>query len=129
MEQFLESLKDYKSLMLCFTSIKEDAELFMGVIEEFVCKRNPDALLGKVYKILECLYDEDIVSEDDILLWAERPTHQAMFVEKEDAETIREKATPFVQWLRDNDDSDSDDDDGDDDNDQDYLNNVVTTLK
>eukprot|EP01083_Nonionella_stella_P005964 17226_1 len=107
MERFIESLKTYKVLLQRFTTNNEDAKLFMGVLEEFVCKRNPEALLGKVYVILECVYDEEIVSDEDIILWADMPTDKAMFVEKDDAETIRERAAPLIKWLKENDSEES----------------------
>merc|ERR1712130_199414 len=110
LERFVESLRKYKVIMQSFTANANDAKVFFGVLEEFVCRRNPDEFLGKVYKIFECLYDEDIVSEEDMIKWDELPTDKAVIVEQEEAESIRLKAKPFINWLRENED-DSDDDD------------------
>eukprot|EP00483_Globobulimina_turgida_P012456 UN12479 len=98
----------YKEILQTFTGNRADAKVFCGVLEEFVCRRNPDAFLGKVYKIFECLYDEDIVSDEDMLLWADLATDKAVIVEQEEAQSIRDKAKPFIEWLRDNGDDDDD---------------------
>merc|ERR1712154_301481 len=110
LENFIVSLKKYKEILQTFTSNANDTKVFFGVLEEFVSRRNPDEFLGKVYKIFECLYDEDIVSEEDMIKWDELPTDKAVIVEQEEAESIRLKAKPFINWLRENED-DSDDDD------------------
>eukprot|EP00483_Globobulimina_turgida_P002020 UN02022 len=112
LENFLSSMCKYKEILQTFTSNQADAKVFCGVLEEFVCRRNPDAFLGKVYKIFECLYDEDIVSEEDMLLWADLATDKAVIVEQEEAQSIRDKAKPFITWLRQN-ESDGDESDGD----------------
>jgi hypothetical protein len=70
------------------------------VFEEFVLRRNPEAFLDSVYKILLCLYDNDIVGEEDLLAWADLETDKAVIVDQDEAERIREKAAPFIKWLR-----------------------------
>eukprot|EP00484_Ammonia_sp_Unknown_P019208 CAMPEP_0197035278 /NCGR_PEP_ID=MMETSP1384-20130603/13122_1 /TAXON_ID=29189 /ORGANISM="Ammonia sp." /LENGTH=423 /DNA_ID=CAMNT_0042465323 /DNA_START=73 /DNA_END=1344 /DNA_ORIENTATION=+ len=117
LENFVQSLTENKSILSSFASNSADTKIFFGVLEEFVCRRNPDQFLGKVYKILECLYDEEIVQEEDMLAWADLPADKAPIVEIEEATAIREKAAPFIKWLRDNEDGDDDEEEEEDDDD------------
>lgn len=111
LERFVESLRKYRVILQSFTQNSNDCKVFFGVLEEFVCRRNPDEFLSKVYVIFECLYDEEIVSEEDMLKWDELPCDKAVIVEQEEAESIRAKAAPFITWLRDNDEDESEEDD------------------
>ena len=106
LDRFVESLRRYKVILQSFTQNANDCKVFFGVLEEFVCRRNPDEFLSKVYVIFECLYDEEIVTEEDMLKWDELPSDKAVIVEQEEAESIRAKAAPFITWLRENDDDD-----------------------
>lgn len=109
LDNFIETLVKYKAILSTFASNTADAKVFFGVLEEFVCRRNPDEFLGKVYKILECIYDNDIAEEEDMLKWADLATDKAVIVDQDEAESIRQKAAPFIKWLRENDDEDDDD--------------------
>jgi len=110
MENLVDGFIKYKAIFSTFTQNKNDCHIFLGVVEEFVCRRNPDAFLGKVYKILECLYDSDIVEDEYMLEWAALETDKALIVDQEEAVNIREKAAPFIKWLKENQDDDDDDD-------------------
>ena len=55
-----------KGIFATFTLF--DAEVFFGVLEEIVVRRSPGALLSVVYKILMCIYEEDIAEADDNVL-------------------------------------------------------------
>eukprot|EP00485_Elphidium_margaritaceum_P019071 CAMPEP_0202727500 /NCGR_PEP_ID=MMETSP1385-20130828/185154_1 /ASSEMBLY_ACC=CAM_ASM_000861 /TAXON_ID=933848 /ORGANISM="Elphidium margaritaceum" /LENGTH=472 /DNA_ID=CAMNT_0049393741 /DNA_START=73 /DNA_END=1492 /DNA_ORIENTATION=+ len=113
MENLVDGFIKYKAIFSTFTQNKNDCHIFLGVVEEFVCRRNPDAFLGKVYKILECLYDSDIVEDEYMLEWAALETDKALIVDQEEAVNIREKAAPFIKWLKENQDDDDDTDDDD----------------
>ena len=104
LDNFIISLKKYEKILSTFTSNPADAKVFFGVLEEFVCRRNPDEFLGKVYKILECIYDAEIAEEEDMLKWADLATDKAVIVDQDEAASIREKAAPFIKWLRENED-------------------------
>jgi len=115
LEGFIESLKKYKVILQSFTQNANDCKVFFGVFEEFVCRRNPDEFLSKVYMIFECLYDEEIVTEEDMIKWDELPCDKAVIVEQEEAESIRAKAAPFITWLKENDDDEDEDSEEEDD--------------
>ena len=66
-----------------------------------------------MYVIFECLYDEEIVTEEDMLKWDELPSDKAVIVEQEEAESIRAKAAPIITWLRENDDDESEEEEED----------------
>merc|ERR1712228_225685 len=98
-----------------FARNERDAKVFMGVFEEFVCRRNADAFLATVYKLLLVLYENDIVEEEDLLKWDALELDKAVIVDQEEAQIIRQKAAPFIKWLKENDSDDSDESDESDD--------------
>merc|ERR1712039_711111 len=107
LENFSEGLTKYKDIFATFARNKGDAKVFMGVFEEFVCRRNKDAFLDTVYKLLLVLYENDIVEEEDLLKWDSLELDKAVIVDQEEAQIIRQKAAPFIKWLKEN-ESDSD---------------------
>merc|ERR1712244_108502 len=92
---FMVSLVRFKGVFATFTSF--DAEVFLGVLEFMVLRRNPTALLSSVYKILHCLYDEDIAEEEHILAWADLAPDKALIVNEDEAKSIRQHAEPFIK--------------------------------
>jgi len=118
LDNFVEGLTKYKGILATFASNENDAKVFMGVFEEFVCRRNPLEFLDTVYKILLVLYDNDIVEEDDLLKWDALPHDKAVIVDQDEAQSIREKAAPFIKWLKESEESDDDEDDDDDDDEE-----------
>jgi len=107
LDNFAKGLVEYKGILATFAENENDAKIFMGVFEEFVCRRNPTEFMPKVYKLLLALYDNDIVDEEDLLKWDALPHDKAVIVDQDEAQEIREKAAPFIKWLK---ESDSDDD-------------------
>ena len=51
LDNFVEGLTKYKEILATFASNENDAKVFMGVFEEFVCRRNPMQFLDAVYKV------------------------------------------------------------------------------
>lgn len=99
----MDGLKMYQGIFSRYTSDdKHDGQVFISVIENYICKRDLDeGFMNQVYKLLECLYDNEILDEEDLLTWNDTPTDKAMFVDPDDAEKIRIRARPFINWLRD----------------------------
>jgi translation initiation factor 5 len=89
-EPFLTSEKAYKALL--------------GGIERLVGEVHKE-LLPKIAMILKFFYDADLLEEDAILGWAEKPSRK--FVSKTIAKEIRSKAEPFFKWLREAEEDDS----------------------
>ena len=68
-------------------------------------------LMLKAPLILKAFYDNDIVEEDVILKWGEKPSKK--YVSREEAKDIRTRIEPFLRWLAEaesEEDSDSDSD-------------------
>jgi len=104
LDECMEGMKKYVIIFKKYTDDKHDAEVFLSVIENYICKRDLDEdFENKVYKLLTCLYDNEILDEEDILNWADTPVDKAMFVDSDDAERIRNKASVFINWLREDD--------------------------
>lgn len=112
-EVLLESIRKYKTIFVSFALLENDCQILMGYLEELVMIRSVgNHLLDRMYKILECLYDSDIMDEDDMLKWYESEHQGFRIVTDNDAMVIREKAKPFIEWLRaaEEDESDGDHD-------------------
>lgn len=71
-------------------------KFLLGGLERLAGLTYP-ALLPKLPVILKALYDLDIIDEDVILKWGERPSKR--FVEKTLSKKIKEAAKPFLNWL------------------------------
>jgi translation initiation factor 5 len=69
----------------------------IGGIERLVAITHPE-LLGGVSLIFKDLYFNDLVEEEVFLAWSEKVSKR--YVEKKYAKMIREKAEPFVTWLK-----------------------------
>jgi translation initiation factor 5 len=57
-----------------------------------------DKLLAKVPNILKAFYDHDILDEEALFEWADKPSKK--YVSKDVSKLIREKASAFIQWLK-----------------------------
>ena len=68
----MDGLKKYAVIFKRYTRIKQDAQVFIAVIENYIFKRDLDEEFeNKVYKLLACLYDNDVLDEEDLLNWAD----------------------------------------------------------
>eukprot|EP00891_Asterochloris_glomerata_P005345 jgi/Astpho2/5345/Aster-05895 len=68
---------------------------------------------AEISQALKALYDEDIVEEDLILAWADKPVAgKVLGIPAATAKAVREAAAKFVEWLKEADeDEDSEEDD------------------
>lgn len=70
----------------------------LGGIERLVGLEYQDKLLSKVPIILKKLYDADIVEEDALLKWGEKPSKR--YVDKDTSKAVKKSAAPFLDWLQ-----------------------------
>ena len=59
------------------------------------------SLALQISQALKALYDEDIVDEDLILAWADKPiAGKVLGIPAATAKAVREAASMFVEWLK-----------------------------
>ncbi|KAI8845827.1 domain found in IF2B/IF5-domain-containing protein [Chytriomyces cf. hyalinus JEL632] len=69
-----------------------------GAADEAEADKMRAALFDKVALVLKAFYDEELLDEDVCLAWGEKVSKK--YVDKKVAKGIREKAEPFLHWLR-----------------------------
>ncbi|MFH4983262.1 hypothetical protein AB6A40_009971 [Gnathostoma spinigerum] len=91
-------IREHRVLLLRFTLDDHKAQRhLLGGIEQLISK-NLDVLLPKSAHIIKALYDGDIVEEEVLLAWGEKPSKK--YVKKKLCEEIIEKAKPVLEWLK-----------------------------
>lgn len=92
-DNLLSDLKKYTTLLQMFTNENTKAQMYLlrGVEKTILLKPH---LLNRVVQIFYILYDNDLVDEDVFNAWLIRKT-------KSDTIGIREHASKFFYWLRD----------------------------
>ncbi|KAJ3186677.1 hypothetical protein HDU85_007497 [Gaertneriomyces sp. JEL0708] len=94
-------------LLRKFCSSEKGQKGLLGGIERLVGVTHKE-LMPKIPLLLKALYDEDLVDEEVFLSWGEKASKK--FVDRKISKEIREKAEPFLNWLKEADEEDSDDD-------------------
>ncbi|TPX76328.1 hypothetical protein CcCBS67573_g02411 [Chytriomyces confervae] len=69
-----------------------------GAADEAEAEKMRAALFDKVALVLKAFYDEELLDEDVCLAWGEKVSKK--YVDKKVAKSIREKAEPFLHWLK-----------------------------
>lgn len=107
--------KQMKKWSKLFTKLIETADdeekagkAFLGGLERFVGVVKPD-LLSKIAVLLKDAYELEIVEEETILKWGEKPSKK--FVDKSLSKEIHKKAAPFLEWLKNAEEESSEEDD------------------
>jgi hypothetical protein len=67
-------------------------EDLIGVVER---KLLPAAAL-----ILQALYEEEVLEESTLIAWFDAPPESSWLVNKDVAAEVRNRAAPFIQWLK-----------------------------
>jgi translation initiation factor 5 len=98
LKKFLKSEKCQKGLL-------GGLERFLGL------EPNRSTLLAKAPIVLKAFYDEDLLEEEVVLAWADKVSKK--YIDKKTAAEIREKAAPFINWLREADEEGSDEEEDD----------------
>lgn len=101
-----DQIRMYKNhfLRVCHKNKKAQKSL-MGGVEKMI-EMHREMLLPKTVHVLKELYDLDIVEEDVLLEWGEKPSKK--YVSKELSQAIHEKAAPFIKWLKEAEEESSD---------------------
>lgn len=72
-------------------------------VEEHVGSRLP-ALLPVTPVVIKNLYDNDVLDEDSIIEWYNKPCEEGSV-----GQTVRSRALPFVSWLKDAEEEEAED--------------------
>ena len=99
----------YAPLFRVFSKHEKSEKSILGGTERLVGIVYP-SLLPKTPLILKELYENDLVSEDAFLLWADK-LNKKYIDDKALAKSIRKKAEPFINWLREASEEESSDED------------------
>ncbi|TPX62406.1 hypothetical protein PhCBS80983_g00431 [Powellomyces hirtus] len=94
-----------------FSKNEKAQKNLLGGIERLVGVSHKDELMAKVPMILKALYDEDLVDEEVFIAWGDKPSKK--FVDRKISKEIREKAEPFLAWLKEADEEDSEEEESD----------------
>ncbi|VDD93734.1 unnamed protein product [Enterobius vermicularis] len=112
-ENVVAQIKEYRTLLLRFTLDDHRAQRhLLGGIEQLIMK-HMDILLPKSPHIIKALYDNDVVEEEVLLAWGEKPNKK--YVGKKLCAEIISRAKPVLDWLREAEEDDEDEDEADDD--------------
>ncbi|KAI9011815.1 domain found in IF2B/IF5-domain-containing protein [Hyaloraphidium curvatum] len=114
-EQQLPKRKELLASFLKGSKAEKAQKALLGGIERLVGEMYPEELMPKVIKVLKLLYDEDLIDEEVMLAWADKPSSK--YVKKDVSKEIRKKAEPFFKWLREAEEESSDEEDDDEDED------------
>lgn len=111
----INQIKIYRILFLRITNGNVKAQKYLlGGLEQLV-KLYHETLLPKVPHILKALYDADIIEEEVMIEWASKASKK--YVSREFAQEIRDKAAPFIKWLKEAEEEESDSEEEEDDDD------------
>jgi len=91
--------KKHAPLLRKLAADKNSALIFLTCIEELVGVIDKK-LLPRVSVILQTLYENDVIEEETLLLWHSSPPESSWLVNKKVATTVRERAKPFIDWLK-----------------------------
>lgn len=90
-----------KNIKLLKALAKDPSSMFLMIeaLEELVGITYPK-LTAAVPRILQTLYEGDVLSEEVLLNWHESPAQASKLANKDLASDIRKKANVFVEWLK-----------------------------
>ncbi|XP_053553391.1 eukaryotic translation initiation factor 5 [Bombina bombina] len=97
-DKIRDQLKKYRRHFLRFCHNNKKAQKYLLHGFECVVDIHQAHLLSKIPHTLKDMYDADLLEEEVILSWAEKPSKK--YVSKELAKDIRVKAEPFIKWLK-----------------------------
>lgn len=110
-EDFARTFRQRVALLRDLTEADDKAQkALLGSVERLVGVLNPD-LLEKIPMILQMLYTSDLVEEEALQAWREKPSKR--YASKEVATLVRKKAQPFFVWLETATEDEEEDDDED----------------
>lgn len=90
-----ERIEQYSSLLQKYPS-----KQLWGAFEKVIGVMYSDVLMLRTPLILQTLYDNDIMEEEDILEWHQSPPEASWLVGAVIGKELRQLASPIVEWLQ-----------------------------
>ncbi|KAF8383890.1 hypothetical protein PRIPAC_73032 [Pristionchus pacificus] len=107
-----DELKTMRNVFLRFTVDDPKAQRYLlGGIEQLIMNHEA-TLLPKAAHVIKRLYDYDIVEEETLLAWGEKPSSK--YVPKANAKKIIANCEAVLKWLKDAEEESEDEDEEDD---------------
>ncbi|KAG0316966.1 hypothetical protein BGZ97_006095 [Linnemannia gamsii] len=88
-------IKARTSLLRKFVTTEKDQKALLGGMERVLITSK--TLMLKAPHVLKAFYDNDIVEEEIILKWGEKPSKK--YVSRDEAKDVRARVEPFLRWL------------------------------
>ena len=107
-EDFVKIYKQRNALLHRLVTDEKSEKALLGSIDRLIGEIAPKNLLAKTPTILQCIYNDDLVSEEALLAWNAKVSRR--YVSKEAGIKVREKARPFFEWLSQMEDTEEDSD-------------------
>uniref|UniRef100_F6ZJZ4 Eukaryotic translation initiation factor 5 n=1 Tax=Xenopus tropicalis TaxID=8364 RepID=F6ZJZ4_XENTR len=118
-DKIRDQIKKYRRHFLRFCHNNKKAQRYLLHGFECVVDMHQSHLLSKIPHILKEMYDADLLEEEVIFSWVEKPSKK--YVSKELAKDIRAKADPFIKWLKEAEEESSGDDEEEEEEDDENI--------
>ncbi|KAG0673560.1 eukaryotic translation initiation factor 5 [Kluyveromyces marxianus] len=106
-EDIVSDISEHTAFLQKLLKDEDFEKNFLGGIERFLGLDHPD-LIPLLPKILVQLYNNDIISEEEIMNFGTKCSKK--FVPKDVSKKVRRAAKPFITWLKTADEYDDDED-------------------
>ncbi|KAG0197342.1 hypothetical protein BGX28_009162 [Mortierella sp. GBA30] len=103
-DDMAREIKTRTPLLRKFVVNEKNQKALLGGMERVLITSK--TLMLKAPLILKAFYDNDIVEEDVVLKWGEKPSKK--YVSRDEAKDVRARVEPFLRWLAEADEEDSD---------------------
>ncbi|RUO99946.1 domain found in IF2B/IF5-domain-containing protein [Jimgerdemannia flammicorona] len=97
-ETIVQQIPKRTKLLQRFGTSEKHQRAILGGIERLVGLEYKDKLMTKVPIILKKIYDADLVEEEVILKWGEKPSKR--YVDRDTSKAVKKAAETFLNWLR-----------------------------
>lgn len=106
--KIVDEIEEHAGLLRKMITSRAHEKALLGGIERFIGLQHPE-LISKVPNVLFKLYENDLVSEEEVQHWGTKVSKR--YVDKSTSKKVRSAAKPFLDWLEnaESDESDSDD--------------------
>jgi len=105
-DDMAREVKTRTPLLRKFVINEKNQKALLGGMERVLITSK--TLMMKAPLILKAFYDNDILEEEVILKWGEKPSKK--YVSRDEAKDVRTRVEPFLRWLAEAEEDDSDED-------------------